>query len=204
MRLRVFSGAQLLSRLEATRNAPTIPQLRLQNNSAIEVCLIMDAHQSPERRQGRMLHSSHSKRFFAVLLVLQFVLPAAQATPASQQPAMPSAQKQSTPPGQMDEQIMAIPDAPSPQQAPQSAQQAASQSDSQSQQSSPAAPIGTAAAPAEEPVGAAGSRPAGAVIAPAKQRRVHTILIRVGLIVGASIAIGTVAALSHATPSQPH
>lgn len=131
-------------------------------------------------------------------------MPAAQATPVLQEPATSSAQTQSTPPDQIDAQAMAIPDAPSPQQAPQPAQQTASQPNTQSQQGSPTAPIGTAAAPAEEPVGAAGSRPAGAVIAPAKQRRVHTILIRVGLIVGAGIAIGTVAALSHASASQPH
>lgn len=164
----------------------------------------MDAQQSPERRQGKMLHSSPTQRFFDLLLALLLLMPAAQATPALQQPTASSTQTQSAPPGQVDAQAMAIPDAPSPQQAPQSAQQTASQSNTQSKQGSPAAPIGTAAAPSEEPVGAAGSRPAGAVIAPAKQRRVHTILIRVGLIVGASIAIGTVAALSHASPSQPH
>jgi len=64
-------------------------------------------------------------------------------------------------------------------------------------------PLGTAAAPYEKPEGIAASRPAGAAIAPAKQRRVRTILIRVGVIVGAGVAIGTVAALSHASPSTP-
>ncbi len=59
-------------------------------------------------------------------------------------------------------------------------------------------------APYESPSGVTGSRPAGAVIAPAKQRRVRIILIKIGLIVGAAAAVGTVVALSHASPSQPH
>lgn len=66
------------------------------------------------------------------------------------------------------------------------------------------APVGTAVAPYEPPSGVTGSRPAGAVIAPAKQRRVRTILIKIGLVVGAAAAVGTVVALSHASPSQPH
>ncbi|HYW40995.1 conserved exported hypothetical protein [Candidatus Sulfotelmatomonas gaucii] len=77
------------------------------------------------------------------------------------------------------------------------------ESNSGQQQSTPAKPVGTAAAPAVNSTGVAGSRPTGAVIAPAKQRRVRSILIRVGVIVGACVAIGTVAALSHSSPSQP-
>jgi len=75
--------------------------------------------------------------------------------------------------------------------------------DSAQQQSSPAKPVGTAAAPALSSTGVAGSRPTGAVIAPAKQRRVRTILIRLGVVIGACVAVGTVAALSHSSPSQP-
>jgi hypothetical protein len=64
-------------------------------------------------------------------------------------------------------------------------------------------PVGTAAAPYEPTVGIAASRPAGAAIAPAKQRRVRTLLISLGVIAGAGIAIGSVAALSHGSPSHP-
>jgi hypothetical protein len=64
-------------------------------------------------------------------------------------------------------------------------------------------PLGTAAAPYTRPTGVTGSRPAGAVIAPAKQRRLRTILISVGVIAAAGIAVGTVAALSHGSPSRP-
>ena len=65
-------------------------------------------------------------------------------------------------------------------------------------------PVGTAAAPQEKPAGATATRPAGAVIAPAKQRRARFILIRVGVIAGAAVAIGTVVLLSSASPSRSH
>jgi hypothetical protein len=75
---------------------------------------------------------------------------------------------------------------------------------SQPQQNGTTAPVGTAAAPYEKGIGVAASRPAGAVIAPAKQRRTRSILIKVGLIAAAAVAIGTVVGLSSASPSTPH
>jgi len=63
-------------------------------------------------------------------------------------------------------------------------------------------PVGTAAAPYGNVTGVTASRPAGAVIAPGKQRRARSILIRVGLILGAVVSVGTVAALSFASPSH--
>jgi len=74
---------------------------------------------------------------------------------------------------------------------------------SQNQQNGAAQPVGTAAAPGMKSTGVAGSRVSGAAIAPAKQKRVRTFLIRVAVVVGACVAVGTVVALSHATPSQP-
>jgi len=64
-------------------------------------------------------------------------------------------------------------------------------------------PVGTAAAESVETTGVAASKPAGAAIAPAKQRRTRSMLIKVGAIVGASVAVGTVVALSAASPSRP-
>ncbi len=78
------------------------------------------------------------------------------------------------------------------------------QSGSEPSQNSAAKPVGTAAAPIGKITGVAASRPAGAVIAPAKQRRARSILIRVGVIVGAAVAVGTVVALSKASPSRPN
>ena len=74
----------------------------------------------------------------------------------------------------------------------------------QQEQNNPTEPVGTAAAPYEKTTGVAASRPAGAVIAPAKQKRARSILIRVAVIVGAAAAIGTVVGLSSASPSKPH
>jgi hypothetical protein len=93
----------------------------------------------------------------------------------------------------------AYPDAPEAQ----NAQQGSSQNEKEPQSNGDSKPLGAAAAPYTRPSGVAGSRPAGAVIAPAKQRRVRAILISVGVVVAAGVAIGTVAALSHASPSHP-
>ena len=75
------------------------------------------------------------------------------------------------------------------------------------QQATPKAPAveasGTAAAQAGKVSGSAGSRPAGAAIAPAKQRQVRSLVIKLGAIAGAGIALGTVAALSKGTPPKP-
>ena len=91
-----------------------------------------------------------------------------------------------------------------PQPAGQSGQSDTSQSGlGQSLQGRALKPVGTAAAPYEKTTGVAASRPAGAVIAPAKQRRARSILIRVGIVVGAAVAVGTVMALSHGSPSRP-
>ena len=64
-------------------------------------------------------------------------------------------------------------------------------------------PLGTAAAELESTTGVAASKPAGTAIAPGKQKRARMILIKVSALVGAGVAIGTVAALSSASPSRP-
>jgi hypothetical protein len=151
-----------------------------------------------------MLIRSLANKFFAALLTLLLVVPAARALPAPQQSVSNSSRIEESQPAQPRQQLVALPDAPTPQEVAQNAQQNTQQSSSGQQQNSTTSPVGTAAAPAEQPVGVAGSKPAGAVIAPATQRRIPTFLISVALIAGAGIAIGTVAALSHASPSQPH
>ena len=89
-----------------------------------------------------------------------------------------------------------------PQDEPQ--QERATQSQSPTgPQSVPEKPVGTAAAGAIPASGIAASQPAGVAIAPAKQHRVRTIVLRMGAIIGAGVAVGSVVALTEATPSKP-
>ena len=64
-------------------------------------------------------------------------------------------------------------------------------------------PVGTAAAEKPATTGVAASNAAGAAIAPARQRHTRSLIIKVGAILGAGVAIGTVAALSTASPNRP-
>lgn len=64
-------------------------------------------------------------------------------------------------------------------------------------------PVGTAAAAAPKVNGVTAAQPAGVAIAPAKQHRVRTIVIRTGAILGAGAALGAVVALTAGTPSKP-
>ena len=87
--------------------------------------------------------------------------------------------------------------------APSATSQGASQTTSPDQTQKPQRPVGTAAAEAPKVNAVTAAQPAGVAVAPAKQRRVRTIVLRVGAIVGASVAIGSVIALTEATPSKP-
>ena len=122
--------------------------------------------------------------------------------PAPQSKAVPEQQAISAPPRMPDDtsanaDLNSLPSAPTPQ-SQTSEQQAPAQ-----QPANPQQPVGTAAAPYEKPTGVPGSSPAGAVIAPAKQRRVRAIVIRVSIVLAAGAAVGTVVGLSRASHSQP-
>jgi len=91
-----------------------------------------------------------------------------------------------------------LPDSPGAA-APQAQQTPPASSDQQN-----TAPVGTAAAPYLKPDGTPAASPTGAAIAPAKQKRKHSYAVRVGLLVGGAIAIGTVVGLSEASSSRPH
>jgi hypothetical protein len=64
-------------------------------------------------------------------------------------------------------------------------------------------PQGAAAAKSQLTTGTAASQPAGAALAPARQKRSRSFLIHVGVVAAASIAVGTVVALSEASSSKP-
>jgi hypothetical protein len=119
-------------------------------------------------------------------------LPPAVAEPPRQQAAMQDASVASAD---------ALPSAPVPQ-SPTPLQQEQQQTPSQPP-ALPQQPVGTAAAPGEKPTGVPGSRPSGAAIAPAKQKRVRAIVISLGIVLAAGAAIGATAGLSKASHSTP-
>lgn len=146
-----------------------------------------------------------------LLVTAQFGLTAAaqEVPPAQQPPSAPIQTPASATAASDAPEIASLPDSPAPiapQTAPANQQQNSPQTAPQTapqQQNTPAQPLGTAAAPSEPANGVAASRPAGAAIAPARQKRSRTFAIRIALIVGAAVAIGTVVALSSASPSRP-
>jgi flagellar basal body-associated protein FliL len=131
----------------------------------------------------------------AVCLVLCLVLPISAVSAASPLPMLGPQQSQSAP----------AQDQPQPSGAQtQSPQSGAAQAGSDQSPNSIAKPLGTAAAPAEPVTGVAATKPVGAAIAPAKQRRARVILIRMSIVIGAAVAVGTVVALTRASPSRPN
>jgi hypothetical protein len=95
----------------------------------------------------------------------------------------------------------------SSQQSPGAAAPAEEKPQPPASQSSSQAPLqkpeGTAAAEPTHAAGIAASQPAGVAVAPAKQHRARTIIIRTGALIGAGVAVGTVVALTMATSSKP-
>jgi anti-anti-sigma factor len=164
------------------------------------------------RTTGRWL-----RRHIAGCLVLLFVAPLAAAVPLPQQEATPKQQAEVATSTQAQprasdssvtgvqaqtSQVEVLPDSPG---ALRSQDQSSSgPQPSQKPQSETQEPLGIGAATFVKTTGVAASRPAGAAIAPAKQRRARSILIKVGIIAGAGVAVGTVVALAGATPSRPH
>lgn len=100
----------------------------------------------------------------------------------------------------------AYPETPGVQQTPSSnqpPQTTAPQPTQNKQDTQTTSPLGTAAAPFQRQQGVSASKPGGAAIAPGKQRRIRSFAIRVGLLVGAGIAIGVVTAATLGSPSRP-
>lgn len=70
-------------------------------------------------------------------------------------------------------------------------------------QSAPQRPVGTAAAEAPTVTGVTAAQPTGVAIAPAKQKRARSFVIKMGAMIGAGVAVGTVVALTAGTSSKP-
>ena len=139
-------------------------------------------------------------------LILLLLAPIAQAAPRQTVPdQQPQTDRTTQPqPQSVPTSNSNLPQAPAAQNQTNAQKPADQQTSPEPRPGNPSEPVGTAVAPLESPVGAAVSRPTGAAIAPAKQKRRHTFIIRLGLVVGAAVAIGTVVALSKASPNRPN
>ena len=67
----------------------------------------------------------------------------------------------------------------------------------------PSEPVGAATAESVPTAGGAAAKPAGVAIAPAKQHQTRSLLVKIGAVVAAGAAVGTIFALTHATSSTP-
>ncbi len=160
------------------------------------------------------------QRLVAMALTIMFALPfggsgriLAQQTPAAEQtnpaqqttPAAPAVTGSSSSPQAADSVPSGtpVPETEVRQQNDAAKSTAQQQTTAQQPKNDATAPVGTAVAPYEKGIGVAASRPAGAVIAPAKQRRTRSFLIKSALVLGAAVAIGSVVGLSNASPSRP-
>jgi len=140
---------------------------------------------------------------------------ATQSQAAGDQNAAPDAQAQSTRPDPSQAPLAPAPtarpadnnsvppDAPSEVQRSQQAQQEQAPAETKPVQQQPAAPLGTATAQQGATRGGVASKPAGEAIAPAKQRQVHSLLIKVGLLAAGAAAVGAVVGLTRGTSSVP-
>jgi hypothetical protein len=88
-----------------------------------------------------------------------------------------------------------LPDGPKPAVVPKAPEAQQSQG--------PQEPVGAATAEKGVTRGGVASRPAGAAIAPAKQRQTRSLLIKTGAILAGAAAIGTIYALTRGTSSKP-
>ena len=108
---------------------------------------------------------------------------------------------QNEPGAQSQTQTPSQPSAPTQQNG--APQQSAPPASNPASQNTPQQPVGGAAAQLGRTTGGAASKPAGAALAPAKQRQTRSLLLKLGVIAGAGIAVGSVVALSKASPSRP-
>ena len=142
-----------------------------------------------------------SKRFFgfaiaALLLVEPAILSAQE--PGGPPASEPSVQQPS--PSDSTKSDSELPESPGATQVRQDSPSTVPPSSTQT--GTETQPSGTAAAPAVPVTGNAVSRPAGVAVAPPKQRQSRSFLIKLGLIAGAGVALGSVAALTLSSPAR--
>jgi predicted lipid-binding transport protein (Tim44 family) len=129
----------------------------------------------------------YSKRITILVLAGAFLI-------SSEMPLLAASPQQSNPSSQqsnatVQKQDDALPEAPQAQ-TPQSQEPAT-------------VPSGAAGAKAPNVKGAPVAQPAGAAVAPPRQRGHRSLLIKLGLLAGAGIAVGSVVALSAGSSARP-
>jgi len=112
---------------------------------------------------------------------------------SSERPLLASPQQSTQSSTASQNQDDSLPDAPQSQTAPAPS----------NQQQSAAIPSGAAGAKAANVQGAPVAQPAGAAVAPVRQHGHRSLLIKIGLMAGAGIAVGAAVALSERSPSRP-
>jgi hypothetical protein len=132
----------------------------------------------------------YSKCFLIAMLASVFVISSEMPLLAS--PPQSSQSQSSQPSTAGQKQDDPLPDTPQPQ----AAQTTQSQSPA-------AAPSGAAGAKAANVKGTPVAQPAGAAVAPARQRGHRSLLIKLGLLAGAGIAVGVAVALSEGSSARP-
>lgn len=126
--------------------------------------------------------------------------------PANQQPANPGTSvNPSQGPLQPVKPVTTYPDASGGQQSQPPSTTAPAQNIPEGPQPKrqPSEPVGAATAESVPTSGGAAAKPAGVAIAPAKQHQTRSLLVKIGAVVAAGAAVGTVYALTHSTPSTP-
>ena len=124
-----------------------------------------------------------SRGFFVAVLASSFV-------GSSEMPLLADTPQQTSSTTQRQDD--ALPDAPQSQSPPTTPNQQPAQ-----------APSGAAGAKAANVKGAPVAQPAGAAVAPARERGHRSLFIKLGLLAGAGIAVGTVVALSEKSQVRP-
>ncbi len=129
------------------------------------------------------------------------------AAPAGQNQPQPASPGTSVNPSQAPLQpVTTYPDASGAQQeqqSPNTAPAAQTTVPEGPQPKKPTEPVGAATAESVPTSGGAAAKPAGIAIAPAKQHQTRSLLFKIGAVVAAGAALGTVYALSHGTSSTP-
>jgi len=133
--------------------------------------------------------------------------PATNASPDNAQPAQPSqpsadstSQQNSNPAPAEQKPVTTY---PAPGATTETSTPDAPQPKAQTKNQSQSEPQGAATAEKVSTAGGAAAKPAGVAIAPAKQHQTRSLLIKVGAVLAAGAAAGTVYALSRGTSSTP-